>query len=68
MTAAAIVLAALLATAGTAAAADQTAPPSAPVPPSTTSPAPDPRTQEALQRYNAGVGALQRRDLEYALY
>ncbi len=28
----------------------------------------DGRTQEAIQRYNAGVGALQRRDLEYALY
>ena len=27
----------------------------------------DQRTQEALQRYNAGVAALERRDLEYAL-
>jgi Tfp pilus assembly protein PilF len=28
----------------------------------------EPRTQEAVQRYNAGVGALARRDLEHALY
>ena len=48
------------------AAADQPAvvPPAATQPPAVT----DPRIQESIQRYNAGVGALQRRDLEYALY
>ncbi|HWU41476.1 MAG TPA: tetratricopeptide repeat protein, partial [Candidatus Acidoferrum sp.] len=49
-------------------------PPDAPLspssPPGATQPSPsvDPRVQESIQRYNAGVAALQRRDLEYAVY